>query len=95
MKAAKATTACTVVMMHEPRWSNSHWQSPDLDPLVQTMYRNGVDLLLRRLAQLRTVRPQNPAGELDKSRGITQIVVGTGGAHFTGEYAQAQQRDRQ
>ena len=46
LKAAKATTACTVVMMHEPRWSNSHWQSPDLDPLIQTMYRNGVDLLL-------------------------------------------------
>ena len=85
LKAAKATTACTVVMMHEPRWSNSHWQSPDLDPLIQTMYRNGVDLLLSGDSHsYERFAPQNPASKVDTSRGITQIVVGTGGAHFTG-----------
>jgi hypothetical protein len=85
LKSAKATTACTVVLMHEPRWSNSRKQSPDLNPLVKTMYRNGVDLLLSGDSHAyERFAPQTPASTLDKSRGLTQIVVGTGGAHFTG-----------
>jgi hypothetical protein len=85
LKAASKTTACTVVLMHEPRWSNSRWQSPELDELVKTMYRNGVDLILSGSSHsYERFAPQNPAGRLDQTRGISQIVVGTGGAHFTG-----------
>jgi hypothetical protein len=85
LKSAKATTACTVVMMDQPRWSNSRKQSPDLNPLVKTMYRNGVDLLLSGDSHAyERFAPQTPASTLDRSRGIRQIVVGTGGAHFTG-----------
>jgi Calcineurin-like phosphoesterase len=85
LKAANKATACTVVLMHEPRWSNSHWQSPELNALVKTMYRNGVDLILSGDSHsYERFAPQNPASRLDKTHGIIQIVVGTGGAHFTG-----------
>ena len=85
LKAAKATTACTVVLMHEPRWSNSRKQALETAPLVRTMYRNGVDLVLSGDSHAyERFAPQTPGSALDKSRGIRQIVVGTGGAHFTG-----------
>jgi hypothetical protein len=85
LKAANKTTACTVVLMHEPRWSNSHWQSPELNEFVKTMYRNGVDLILSGDSHsYERFAPQNPASRLDPTQGIMQIVVGTGGAHFTG-----------
>ena len=71
--------------MHEPRWSSSHWQSPDLDALVRTMYRNGVDLVLSGDSHsYERFAPQTPDSTVDRARGITQFVVGTGGAHFTG-----------
>jgi hypothetical protein len=85
LKAAKATTACTVVLMHEPRWSNSRKQSPETNALVKTMYRNGVDLVLSGDSHAyERFAPQTPGSAVDKARGIRQIVVGTGGAHFTG-----------
>lgn len=84
LKAASRTTACTVVLMHEPRWSNSHWRSPELGALVRTMHQNGVDLLISGDSHsYERFAPQNPASQRDNTRGITQIVVGTGGAHFT------------
>jgi hypothetical protein len=85
LRAANNTTACTAVLMHQPRWSSSRALSPDLDPLVKTMYRNGVDLLLSGDSHAyERFAPQNPASRVDRTRGITQFVVGTGGAHFTG-----------
>jgi Calcineurin-like phosphoesterase len=85
LKAANATTACTVVLMHEPRWSNSRKQSLETAPLVRTMYRNGVDLILSGDSHAyERFAPQTPSSVADKTRGIRQIVVGTGGAHFTG-----------
>ena len=49
------------------------------------MYRNGVDLILSGSSHsYERFAPQNPASRLDQPRGISQIVVGTGGAHFTG-----------
>ncbi len=85
LKAANKITACTAVIMHEPRWSNSHWEAPELNALVKTMHKNSVDLLLSGDSHsYERFAPQNPASQLDKTRGITQIVVGTGGAHFTG-----------
>jgi Calcineurin-like phosphoesterase len=85
LKAANKTTACTAVLMHEPRWSSSRSASPDLDPFVKTMHRNGVDVLLSGDSHTyERFDPQNPASKVDRTRGITQFVVGTGGAHHTG-----------
>jgi hypothetical protein len=85
LKAANRTTACTVVLMHSPRWSATHWASPRLDALIKTMHRNGVELVLSGDSHsYERFAPQNPAGAVDRSRGITQFVVGTGGGHHTG-----------
>jgi hypothetical protein len=84
LQAARETTGCTVVLMHEPRWSSSDWELPKLDPLIRTMYRNGVDLVLSGSSHAyERFAPQTPDGRLDKSHGLTQMVIGTGGAHFT------------
>jgi hypothetical protein len=85
LKLANRMSACTVVLMHEPRWSSSHKQSAELAPLVSTMHANGVELVLSGSSHAyERFAPQTPAGKLDKTSGITQMVVGTGGAHFTG-----------
>jgi len=85
LKAANKASACTVVLMHRPRWSSNRYASPELDPLIKTMHQNGVELLLSGDSHTyERFAPQTPAGRLDRTRGITQIVVGTGGAHFTG-----------
>jgi Calcineurin-like phosphoesterase len=84
LKAADRTAACTVVLMHEPRWSSSHRNSPELTALITTMYHNGVDLVLSGDSHTyERFAPQTPSSRVDKTRGITQIVIGTGGAHFT------------
>jgi hypothetical protein len=41
-----AGTACTAVLTHRPRWSSNSFASPDIQPLVDVMDANGVDLLL-------------------------------------------------
>jgi Calcineurin-like phosphoesterase len=85
LRAANRTSACTVVLMHSPRWSTTHWASPRLDALIKTMHRNGVELVLSGDSHsYERFAPQNPAGQVDQARGITQFVVGTGGGHFTG-----------
>jgi Calcineurin-like phosphoesterase len=85
LKAANRTSTCTVVLMHRPRWSSNRYASPDLDALIKTMHQNGVELVLSGDSHTyERFAPQTPAGRLDRTGGITQIVVGTGGAHFTG-----------
>ncbi|HEV2906932.1 MAG TPA: metallophosphoesterase [Actinomycetota bacterium] len=74
---------CTLAYMHEPLWSSSSSttaDNPNVRPLVQALYDYGAELLLvghahnyERFAQ------QTPTGQLDGSRGVRQIIVGTGG----------------
>lgn len=77
--------SCTVVIQHRPRWSSNSFASADVAPLVDAMYAGGVDLLLAGHSHsYERFAPQNPAGALDNAAGIREIVVGTGGAFFTG-----------
>lgn len=78
-------TLCTAVLQHRPRWSSNSFASADVAPLVDTMYAKGVDLLLTGHAHsYERFAPQNPSGALDDAHGIREIVVGTGGAFYTG-----------
>jgi Calcineurin-like phosphoesterase len=78
-------TACTAVLTHKPRWSSSSFYNPDIAPLVDVMYANGVDLLLAGHAHsYERFAPQNPAGNADDASGIRQITVGTGGRDSQG-----------
>ncbi|MBP2323478.1 3',5'-cyclic AMP phosphodiesterase CpdA [Kibdelosporangium banguiense] len=76
---------CTAVLQHRPRWSSNSFASADVAPLVDTMYAGGVDLLLAGHSHsYERFAPQTPSGVPDDARGIREIVVGTGGAFYTG-----------
>ena len=49
------------------------------------MYAGRTDMyLVGHMHGYERFAPQNPAGQLDTALGITEILVGTGGAFFTG-----------
>ena len=72
---------CTVAYWHHPRFS-SGWHGSDkrLAPFWQLLYANGVDLILNgHDHNYERFLPQTPEGTVDSTKGITQIVSGTGG----------------
>src|SRR4051794_36373132 len=79
---AANTKPCTLAQMHHPRWSSdvNELTSTATDPLVQALYDSGTDLMLVGHAHdYERFAPQDPDGTPDTARGITQIIVGTGG----------------
>jgi hypothetical protein len=77
---------CMIAYWHNPRFS-SGWHGSDTKfiPLWQLLYDNGVDLVLSgHDHNYERFLPMTPAGVLDTAKGITQIVVGTGGATLRG-----------
>jgi hypothetical protein len=81
---ANAATSCTAVLTHKPRWSSSSFYTPDIQPLVDLMDTNKVDLLLAGHAHsYERFAPQTASGTAS-STGIRQITVGTGGRDSQG-----------
>jgi hypothetical protein len=81
---ANAATKCTAVLTHKPRWSSSSFYTPDIQPLVDLMDANKVDLLLAGHAHsYERFAPQTASGSAS-STGIRQITVGTGGRDSQG-----------
>jgi hypothetical protein len=81
---ANAATTCTGVLTHKPRWSSSSFYTPDIQPLVDLMDANKVDLLLAGHAHsYERFAPQTASGSAS-STGIRQITVGTGGRDSQG-----------
>jgi hypothetical protein len=77
-------TSCTLVIGHRPRWSSNSFASAEIAPLVDDMVAGGVDLLMTGHAHsYERFAPQDAAG-VASANGIREIVVGTGGAFFTG-----------
>jgi hypothetical protein len=75
-------TSCTLAYWHHPRWSSDSvvGSDPDVGPLVQALYDYRADLVLAGHAHTyERFAPQNPSGQLDTSRGLTEIISGTGG----------------
>jgi hypothetical protein len=84
---AKASAAhqCKLVTSHHPKWSSTTFAATDIDQLVQDMYNAHTDIYLTGHAHsYERFAPQDPSSNLDPANGITQFVVGTGGAYFTG-----------
>lgn len=53
--------------------------------LIQDLYDDGVDLYLTGHAhEYERFAPQNPQSVRDDARGITELVLGTGGRDFSG-----------
>jgi hypothetical protein len=73
---------CTVAYWHHPRFSSgTHGNDPSVADLWEVLYAAGVDVIINgHDHDYERFAPQTPAGDLDRSRGIRQFVVGTGGA---------------
>jgi hypothetical protein len=79
---------CTVAMWHHPRFSSSeHGDDTDMRHLWKVLYDAGAEIVLAGHDHTyERFAPQNPAGELDRERGIRDFVVGTGGkSHYAFE----------
>ena len=79
-------TLCTIAYWHHPRFS-SGWHGSDrkLGPMWQLLFDNAVELVLGgHDHDYERFRPMNPAGVVDTTTGMTQIVAGTGGEELRG-----------
>jgi len=76
-----------IAILHKPRWSSGA-SSPGqsrLQGLWQALYDYGVELLLDgHDHHYERFAPQNADGQLDTAHGVREIIVGTGGAKFSG-----------
>jgi calcineurin-like phosphoesterase family protein len=77
---------CTMAYFHRPLFSSGrHSETRQMRPLWSILYDADADLILNgHDHDYERFHPQTPAGAADASRGITQIVVGTGGAALRG-----------
>jgi len=77
---------CTIAYWHNPRFS-SGWHGSDrrFIPMWRILYDNDVDLVLNgHDHDYERFRPMTPEGLTDTTRGIAEIVAGTGGEELRG-----------
>src|SRR3954463_14057842 len=68
--------------MHHPRWSSDSWgaQTTEVGPLVQALYDGHTDVMLTGHAHTyERFGRQDPSGAADQTKGLTEIIAGTGG----------------
>ena len=77
---------CTVAYLHRSLFSSGyHGNQTGMLGLYAVMFEGGVDLVLAgHDHNYERFAPMNPATMIDTVRGLTQIVVGTGGADLRG-----------
>jgi calcineurin-like phosphoesterase family protein len=78
-------TTCTLAFWHHPLFSSGpHGRGIDSTrPLFRALYYHGADLVLTgHDHDYERFAPQNPDGGLDRSRGIREFIVGTGGRNL-------------
>jgi acid phosphatase type 7 len=74
--------ACTLAYFHKPLFSSggAHGDAPEIRPLYQALYDAHADVILSgHDHDYERFAPQDPNGKLDRTRGIREFVVGTGG----------------
>ena len=77
---------CTVAYWHHPRFSSGmHGSDRRIAVFWELLYNGGADLILNgHDHSYERFLPMSPAGLVDSTRGMVQIVVGTGGAELRG-----------
>ena len=77
---------CTLAYLHSPRFSSGtlHGSQTVVAALWQALYDHGAEVMLSGHDHIyERFAPQSPSGRLDRTRGIRQFVVGTGGrSHY-------------
>jgi hypothetical protein len=84
---AASNAACTVAMWHHPLFSSGgvHGSNPATLALWQALYEAGADLVLTGHDHVyERFAPQTATGSLDLDFGLTEFIVGTGGASHYG-----------
>jgi hypothetical protein len=79
-------TFCTLAYWHHPRFSSGYdGDNTFMQPLWKTLYDGGADLVLvGHSHDYERYAPLGATGGIDRTRGMREFVVGTGGAFFTG-----------
>ena len=77
---------CTLAYWHHPRFSSGHDGNNTTTQAIWTaLYEGGVEVALTGHSHnYERFAPMNASGKRDKSLGVREFVVGTGGAFFTG-----------
>ena len=77
---------CTLAFWHHPRFSSGHdGDGTFMQPIWKALHDANVDaVLVGHSHNYERFAPMAQNGKLDRTRGIRQFVVGTGGAFFTG-----------
>jgi acid phosphatase type 7 len=80
---AEHPAQCTMAYWHHPLFSSGEFGSQRMRGAWDILHDAGADLVLAGHDHLyERFAPQDGAGRLDRVRGITQFVVGTGGAEL-------------
>jgi hypothetical protein len=85
LEASDAT--CTLAIFHHARFSSGdeHGNDRVVDPFWRALYAAGADVIVSgHDHDYERFAPQDPDGDEDRTRGIRQFVVGTGGAPLRG-----------
>jgi hypothetical protein len=77
--------ACTLAYWHQPRFSSgNHGSNTDYRAFWEDLYAAGVDVVLNgHDHDYERFQPLRPDGRIDPAQGITEFVVGTGGASLS------------
>jgi acid phosphatase type 7 len=80
------TSSCTVAFWHRPLFSSGlQRESVEVRPFWRDLYAANADIVLNgHTHHYERFSPQNPEGNPDPEKGITQFVVGTGGRDHKG-----------
>lgn len=72
---------CTLAYFHHPLFASTGAASTEVRPFWNMLYNHNADVILSGHAHYyERFAPQRPDGSRDGSRGIRELVVGTGGA---------------
>ena len=79
LKASTAT--CTLAIWHQPRFSSGeHGNDAEVAPFWRALYDAGADVVINgHDHDYERFAPQDPGARQDRTRGIREFVVGTGG----------------
>jgi acid phosphatase type 7 len=79
---AASTSKCTLAYWHKPRYTAGRYDDfTSTTPLWQLLYAEGAELVLNgHDHNYQRYGPLDPDGKTDTTRGIREMVVGTGGA---------------
>lgn len=72
---------CTLAYFHHPPFASTGAATPEVRPFWKILYARNTDVVLGgHVHYYERFAPQDPHGARDRSRGIREFVVGTGGA---------------